>query len=293
MTGPGSGVAVAPDGTLMLVARAGGGFAQRDRAEADVVHRVDAASGQVLDSWGAGELSSPHGVDVAPDGSVWVTDVGSDEVVRFSADGEVLARWGSPAGRIRETCLQVRNVLTNLPCPTGSLAFARPTDVAVAEDGTVYVADGYRNSRVVHLSAEGEVLEETGELGDDEGQFFLPHGIDLAPDGSVHVAERRNARVQVLDADLEPVEVVDEGVGRPYDVHVDGEGRAWVLDGGDGLDAEDGTDASALLLLGSDGQVAQTLALPEEVQAHQLAVVDGRVVVASLGEVAFWTAPLP
>ena len=81
-----------------------------------------------------------------------------------------------------------------------SLRFNRPTDVAVAEDGSFYVSDGYLNSRIVKFSPDGKYLFEWGTKGNKPGQFNIPHSIDLDKNGNVYVADRQNDRIQVFDA---------------------------------------------------------------------------------------------
>ncbi|MBS1249683.1 MAG: Serine/threonine-protein kinase PknD [Chloroflexi bacterium] len=82
--------------------------------------------------------------------------------------------------------------------------FQSPRDVAVAPDGTIYIADS-SNHRVVHLSADGETLHTWGTFsapqgGEGEtaapGTFNEPWGIAVGPDGSVYVADTWNHRVQ-------------------------------------------------------------------------------------------------
>lgn len=80
-----------------------------------------------------------------------------------------------------------------------SAHFNLPTDVAVAPDGSIYVSDGYGNSRVIKFSATGQYLFEWGKKGDGPGEFNIPHGIDLDEKGNVYVADRENGRIQVFD----------------------------------------------------------------------------------------------
>lgn len=292
VTSPASGVAVAPDGTVIVVDRDERPFAWSEPVDHDVVHRVDPDSGRVVGSWGRGALASPHGVDVASDGTVWITDVGSNQVVAFDAYGEETFRLGSPYGSALEKCMQVRNVLTNLPCPSEGLTFARPTDVVAADDGSVYISDGYRGSRVVKVDADGHQVAAIGELGDAPGQFFLPHGIDLLADGRVVVAERRNARVQLVDADLSRATVVPARLGRPYDVAVGPDGDLYVLDGGDGLDGG-GQSRSAVYRLDPDTyELLHAYRMPTGVAGHQLAVSDEAIVVTAIEGAPTWHVSL-
>lgn len=81
-----------------------------------------------------------------------------------------------------------------------SLHFNMPTDIAVNDDGSFYVSDGYGNSRVVKFSKEGRYLFEWGKKGTGQGEFNTPHGICVNKAGDVYVADRENNRIQVFDA---------------------------------------------------------------------------------------------
>jgi DNA-binding beta-propeller fold protein YncE len=89
-----------------------------------------------------------------------------------------------------------------------------PYDVAVAPDGTVYVANAGRYGVVRLAGGEGRYLG-TGP-GTADGRFNFPMGVDVAADGGVFVADTNNGRVQVFDAD---------------GVHVRTFGRLGYLDG--------------------------------------------------------------
>lgn len=148
----------------------------------DAILMLDRQSGKILNSWGSGMFIMPHGLTVDNQNNVWVTDVSLQEVFKFSHDGKLLMKIGIT----REA-------------GSDSLRFDRPTDVAVAKDGSFYVSDGYNNSRVVKFSAEGKYLFEWGTKGNKPGQFNLPHAIDLDNNGNVYVADRQNNRIQVFD----------------------------------------------------------------------------------------------
>ncbi len=89
-----------------------------------------------------------------------------------------------------------------------------PFDVAVAPDGTVYVANAGRYGVVRLAAGEGRYLG-TGP-GTADGRFNFPMGVDVAPDDGVFVADTTNGRIQVFDAD---------------GVHVRTFGRPGYLDG--------------------------------------------------------------
>jgi DNA-binding beta-propeller fold protein YncE len=121
----------------------------------------------------------------------------------------------------------------------------RPRDVAVAQDGSLYVTDT-DNHRIQHLSPQGEVLHIWGSFGDvaqgsaPGGTFNQPWGIALGPDGSVYVADTWNHRVQKFTSQGEFVQMwgyfgqaeQPEGFWGPRDVAVDVAGRVYVTDTG-------------------------------------------------------------
>jgi peptidylamidoglycolate lyase len=174
-------------------------------------------TGKVLASWGERIFIMPHGLTVDHQDNVWVTDVGLHQVFKFSHNGKLLLTLGE----------------RGMPGADGS-HFNRPTDVAVLPDGSFYVSDGYRNSRVAKFSAEGRFLFEWGKKGSGHGEFDLPHGIALDAQGRVYVADRSNSRIQVFD---DTGKFLDEWsrslVGRPFGVSVGADGYVYVVDGGD------------------------------------------------------------
>lgn len=143
---------------------------------------IDKNTGKLIGSWGDNLFIMPHGLTVDGENNVWVTDVGLHQIFKFSHDGTLLLKLGEAkiAG-------------------SDSLHFNKPTDVAIANDGSFYVSDGYGNSRVVKFSATGKYLAEWGKKGDKEGEFNLPHAISLDSKGNVYVADRENNRIQVFD----------------------------------------------------------------------------------------------
>ena len=79
------------------------------------------------------------------------------------------------------------------------LHFNLPTDIAVADDGSFYVSDGYGNSRVVKFSSTGKYIKTWGTYGKKPGEFIIPHGIAVDQNNTIYVADRQNNRIQLFD----------------------------------------------------------------------------------------------
>jgi hypothetical protein len=154
--------------------------------------------GRFLGSWGEGLFTMrAHGITVGPDDTVYCTDDGDHTVRRFTPDGQLLMTLGT-SGKPSDSGYDGTN-LTSIA--RGGPPFNRPTNVALAPNGDVYVSDGYGNARVHRFTAAGELIHSWGEPGTDPGQFMLPHGIAVHADGRVFVCDRENDRIQVFGAE--------------------------------------------------------------------------------------------
>src|SRR5262245_4990984 len=165
-------------------------------------------SGKLLKSFGVGLFAYNHGFTMDRDGNLWVTDVNDQEtilgmpakrpdgvrigqqVLKLSPEGKVLMTLGKPG-----------------VAGAGPDAFDRPTSVAVASNGDIFVSDGHApnkfyTGRVVKFSKDGRFIKTWGRKGSEPGEFDEPH--DIFVGGShdwVYVADRQNNRVQVFDQD--------------------------------------------------------------------------------------------
>ena len=130
--------------------------------------------------------NGPHKIRISaydPDRSVWVVNETGHAVYKFSNDGsELLMTLGEPGvGGDDEN------------------HFGRPQDVAFLPDGSILVADGLDNSRIVKFDAEGNFLKTWGEAGSGRGQFDGVHAVAADNIGNIYVADRNNDRVQVFN----------------------------------------------------------------------------------------------
>ena len=150
--------------------------------------------GRSLYAW-----SYAHTVKVDGQDNIWVTDKGSDMVIKFNPEGRVVMVFG----RKQEASDEGTGPLKHLKPPLVPVdgMFRQVTDVAWDSAGNTYISDGYINSRVAKVDKNGNWLKSWGEPGDQPGQFNTPHSIATDAEGNVYVADRGNRRIQVFDGD--------------------------------------------------------------------------------------------
>ncbi len=143
-----------------------------------------APDGRLVRSWNVDHPKSvAHGLRLDPEGNVWLVDVGTHTVTkRAQADGKILMTLGTE-------------------CVSGcdSSHFFKPTDVAFALNGDIFVSDGYGNARIAHFDKNGRFINSWGSLGTDPGCFSIPHNVVCDSKKRVYIADRNNARIQVFN----------------------------------------------------------------------------------------------
>lgn len=150
--------------------------------------------GRNLYAWSFG-----HTVRADPADNIWVTDKGSDMVVKFTPQGRVAMVFGrKQEASDRETGPLERH---KPPLPAEDGRFRQVTDVAWDPAGNTYISDGYINSRVAKVDKDGNWLKSWGDPGSKPGQFNTPHSIAADAKGNVYVADRGNRRIQVFDGE--------------------------------------------------------------------------------------------
>lgn len=142
-----------------------------------VVVQVDPESGSVLRRWGANTFYLPHMITVDAHGSVWITDVGRHQVLKFDPEGKLLLEVG-----------------TLLQPGAGKAHFCQPTQVGVLRDGSFLVSDGYCNKRVVRFNRDGKYIGESGRIEPVVHSLLVDEC-----EGAVYVASREKGKVLALD----------------------------------------------------------------------------------------------
>lgn len=185
--------------------------------------------GNFLTSWGQGLFKRAHGSGVGPDGAIYCTDDRNHTVRKFTPEGKLLMTLGnedqpSDNGYVHDGFDFFWSLTT---IDKGSSPFNRPTGVAIAKSGNIYVADGYGNARVHKFTADGKLLLSWGEPGYAPGHFRLPHSIYVDKQERVWIPDRENSRVQIFDNNGKFLDQW-ENVFRPTDVYIDDEGVVFV-----------------------------------------------------------------
>lgn len=168
-------------------------------------------NGNVVQSFGAGQILWPHGMDIDDEGNIWVVDarvataaeiqqnpaaanIGSS-VMKFSPAGELLMTIGTP-GAIGDPPTHLTD----------------PNDVLVAPNGTIFVAETHgaqfqdeagpdAKSRISIYRPDGTYVKTFGEFGYEDGQLRSPHSLAMDSQGRLFVADRGNVRIQIFDQD--------------------------------------------------------------------------------------------
>ena len=143
--------------------------------------------------------SFAHTVRIDKSDNIWVTDKGSDMVIEFNPDGQVIMVFGRKQEASDEGTEPLKHPKPPLP-PVDGL-FRQVTDVAWDSSGNSYISDGYINSRVAKYDKNGRWIKSFGEPGSGPGQLNTPHSIAIDNQNNVYVANRGNSRIEVFDSD--------------------------------------------------------------------------------------------
>ena len=149
------------------------------------------ADGNFIRGFGDGLFDRPHGLRIDAQDNIWATDVAMNLVYKFN-----------PSGRL-EMVLGVKG-RTGDWHPGGHLRlFHEPNEAVVGPTGDIFVLQGHGKgeSCVLKFDQHGTFIKSLGGKGNGPGEFDLPHSLVFDAQGLLYIADRNNARIQVLDAD--------------------------------------------------------------------------------------------
>jgi len=145
------------------------------------IYQLSGGSGRLVGEIGG--LASPEGVVVAPDGTIYVTNVGRNNVEAWR-DGKRVASAGRRG--------------------SGANEYVRPHDIDIGPDGLIYVSDP-GNDRIQMLDDELRLIKEI------RGSFNEPKYFTIDENGWIIVADEFNNQVKILNKELEIVGVIGTG----------------------------------------------------------------------------------
>src|SRR5262245_19684168 len=232
-------VHVAPNGNIWVFHRC---FNDKPTGDATCLNRGDgnppilefSPAGRLLKHFGVGLFAHPHGFTVDRTGNIWTTDSNAEETI-----------LGMPAKKAQgvamgQTVLKISptgKLLMTLGRPgvggIGPDVFDRPTGVAIAASGDIFVSDGHspnksNSARIVKFTKDGTFVKTWGRVGSEPGNFREPHDLYVGGSkGYVYVADRQNNRVQVFDQEGTFIAAWKQ-FGQPSSVYVDGHDNIYV-----------------------------------------------------------------
>lgn len=209
--------------------------------------------GKLIRSFGAGLIVWPHGIHVDKGNHVWIADARGEgdrghQVHKFSSDGKLLMSLGvAGVGGLGETI------------------FNGPSDVLVAPDGSIFVADGHGaggNNRIVKFTADGTFVKDWGGTGSEDGEFRDPHALALDSQGRLFVGDRSNKRLQIFDQDGNHLHTWYQ-FGRPSGVFIDANDTLYVADSESSTRRNGGFKRGIRIASAKDGFVTGFIPDPE------------------------------
>jgi len=149
------------------------------------------SEGKFVQSWGRQFKGGAHGLSIRKEGSeefLYLCDYQHGIVTKRTLKGEEVLTLGYPA-----------ESAAYKPKDQNTTPAYRPTNVAIAPNGDIYVGDGYGSSFINQYNQKAEFIRTFGGLGKSDDQLDCPHGlwIDTRAEAPVLVVtDRGNSRLQ-------------------------------------------------------------------------------------------------
>jgi len=149
------------------------------------------SAGKFVRSWGRQFKGGAHGLSIRREGNedfLYLCDFQHGVVTKRTLKGEEVFTLGYPAESDAYK-----------PKDKFSAPAYRPTNVAIAPNGDIYVGDGYGSSFINQYTQNAEFIRTFGGLGKGDEQVDCPHGLWIdtrGPTPLLVVTDRGNSRLQ-------------------------------------------------------------------------------------------------
>ena len=169
------------------------------------------SDGSFVRTWGEGSrmFEGAHSVRFDRQGDLSACIDAADNIILPFRQGR-----GAPSARsapIPEPWTWLTHVIER--AVPGRANLYQETDIGWSRDGSMFVADGYGNSRVANLRQGRQLREGVGRTRRAAGQLNTPHSLVVDNNDVVYVADRGNSRIQTFDTDGEPQSGMDDADG--------------------------------------------------------------------------------
>jgi peptidylamidoglycolate lyase len=232
------------------------------------------ANGNITDSWTQydSRWRRPHYIAINPydpEKHVWMVDDQGHAIYELTNDGkEIVKTLGTP-----------------YEPGADDKHFNRPTFLAWLSDGTLFVSDGYANTRVVKFDKDGKYLTAWGEKATPPndtrpGYFDAVHGVVTDPQTRrVYVTDRSNRRIQVFDENGQFLDQFNTGnPSTPQFLYRSADGHLWVADNSTSKIVKYDQEGHYLYSWGSQGQWPGAMWNPHALSVDQ----DGNLYLAEV-----------
>jgi len=178
-------------------------------------------NGNLVKSFGKGQVAYAHGIYVDAQDHIWT----ADGLAKSGAAGDVVREWDQNGKLLR--------TMGEFGVPgTDPNHYNGVSDVLVAPNGDIFVADGHdnkTNNRILKYDHSGKFITQWGKLGAGPGEFNSPHGLAMDKEGRLYVADRSNSRIQIFDQDGNFLTEWRQ-FGRPSGIYIDKNDNIYVAD---------------------------------------------------------------
>ncbi len=109
---------------------------------------------------------------------------------------EKQGKWGKKP----EVSLEYVKNIGDLESDDENVLFYMPSDIAVDEEGNVFVLDS-GNHRIQKFDSQGNFLASFGRRGQGPGEFQYPQSLDIDKNGFMYISDSGNQKLQILKPD--------------------------------------------------------------------------------------------